>query len=133
MYVVRMCEPRLFNFFWSSAQDVAIHGADTVGCLPLHYACASNPPKLEIIRVLVEANFYSVLQNDQRGCTPYQLAWRSRNRDVEVEAYLLEPQNEVANAMKETFADVANMQLRLPFLVTANVWSFAKPDLCLDT
>jgi hypothetical protein len=61
------------------------------------------------------------------------LAWRSRNRDVEVEAYLLEPQNEVANAMKETFADVANMQLRLPFLVTANVWSFAKPDLCLDT
>jgi hypothetical protein len=43
--------------------------------------------------------------------------------------YLLEPQNEVANAMKEPFADVANMQLGLPVLVTANVWSFAKPDL----
>jgi hypothetical protein len=25
--------------------------------------------------------------------------------------------------------DVANMQLGLPVLVTANVWSFAKPDL----
>jgi hypothetical protein len=31
--------------------------------------------------------------------------------------------------MKEAFEDVANTQLGLPDLVTANVWSFAKPDL----
>jgi hypothetical protein len=76
----------------------------------------------------------TVIQKRTRGCTPYQLAWCSRNRDVEVEAYLLlEQQNEVANAMKEAFADVANTQLGLPDLVTANVWSFCKATYYLDT
>jgi hypothetical protein len=46
---------------------------------------------------------------------------------------LLEQQNKVVNAMKEAFADVANTQLGLPDLVTANVWSFCKATYYLDT
>ena len=43
--------------------------------------------------------------------------------------HVLEQKNEGVNAIHEAFVDVADNQLGLPDLVTANVWSFAKPDL----
>ena len=102
------------------------------GKLPLHYACESNPPVLEIIRLLVEAAPYTVIQKRGDERTPLQCIRPGRGqlrRNVEVEMYLLERQNEVVDTIKETFVDVAYTQLGLPDLVIANVWSFAKPDL----
>jgi hypothetical protein len=57
------------------------------------------------------------------------MACAANYRDPEVEAYLIEKQNEAVNAMKEAFADVAHAELGFPDLVIANVWMFAKPDL----
>jgi hypothetical protein len=42
---------------------------------------------------------------------------------------LIEKQNEAVIAMKEALEDIANAELGVPDLVTAIVWSFAKPDL----
>jgi hypothetical protein len=106
-----------------------VHVVEEFGMLPLHYACDSHHPRLEIIRILAEAAPHTVIQKCTSGRTPIQHAWNSPKRDVEVKTYLIERQNEAVNAMKEAFEDIANTQLGLPDLVLANVWSFAKPDV----
>jgi hypothetical protein len=68
----------------------------------------------------------NVLQRDQSGRAPYQLARNTRYRNAEVETLLLERQNEAVNAMKEAFVKT---RLGLSQLVTPNVWSFAKQHL----
>ena len=111
-----------------------IHVADRYGMLPLHHACDSKPPVLEIIRLLVEAAPHTVIQKSAKKITPLRYTRRRDRRgrprrNVEVETYLIDRQNEAVDAMKEAFADVANTQLGLPDLVISNVWSFAKPDV----
>ncbi len=46
----------------------------------------------------------NILQRDQSGRAPYQLARNIRYRNAEVETFLLERQNEAVNAMKEASA-----------------------------
>jgi hypothetical protein len=79
-----------------------IHVIDGNGRLLLHQVCQSHFLMLQIISLLVEAAPSTVIEKSTRGCMPDQLAWSSCNRDIEVEAYLLEWQNKVANTMKET-------------------------------
>jgi hypothetical protein len=99
--------------------------------LPLHVACSTARSSLDIIRLLVEADLFTVVQNSRNGSTPYQLAWRLSNerKNVEVEAYLIERQNEAIAALKSAYESVAVTQLGLPDLVVAMIWSFAKPDI----
>jgi predicted NAD/FAD-dependent oxidoreductase len=107
----------------------AIHVVDRNGRLPLHEACESARPILGSIRNLVEADSFTVLEKTLDGRSPYQLVWRLNRRNPDIERYLVEKQDEVVNAMKEAFEDVADAQLGLPDLVIARVWSFTKPDL----
>jgi ankyrin repeat protein len=109
----------------------AVHVSDTNGMLPLHVACSTARSSLDIIRLLVEADLFTVVQNSRNGSTPYQLAWRLSNerKNVEVEAYLIERQNEAIAALKSAYESVAVTQLGLPDLVVAMIWSFAKPDI----
>lgn len=57
------------------------------------------------------------------------MPWARFIGENRVDVYLLEQQDEAVNVIMEAFEDVAENQLGLPDLVTANVWSFAKPDL----
>ncbi len=106
-----------------------IHVADhTDGMLSLQAACANSHRMLDTISLLVEADLFTIVQNSQRG-TPYQMAWRWSNTNVEIETYLIEKQNEEVAALKEACESISATQLGLPDLVVAQVWSFAKPDL----
>ena len=108
-----------------------IHVADRNGMLPLHVACSNARSSLDTIRLLVEADLFTVVRNSRNGSTPYQLAWRlsDERKNVEVEAYLIEKQNEAIAALKAAYESVAVTQLGLPDLVVAWIWSFAKPDI----
>lgn len=56
-----------------------LHGvglADKNGILPLHLACSVNHPILDVIRILIDADPYAVVQQSRNGSTPYQLARR---------------------------------------------------------
>jgi hypothetical protein len=53
----------------------------------------------------------------------------NERKNVEVEAYLIERQNEAIAALKSAYESVAVTQLGLPDLVVAMIWSFAKPDI----
>lgn len=61
--------------------------------------------------------------------TAHSLARRINGRNLDVEGYLVEKQNEAVSAMKEAFETVADTQLGLPDLFTAILWSIAKPNL----
>ncbi len=66
-----------------------IHVADhTDGMLSLHAACANSHRMLDTISLLVEADLFTIVQNSQRG-TPYQMAWRWSNTNVEIERRLM--------------------------------------------
>jgi hypothetical protein len=110
-----------------------IHVLDgTAGRLPLHHARLLFLPShtFEVIHLLVKSAPYTVIQKCSDGRIPIEHAWRLRHRNVEVETYLLERQNEAVNAIKEaSLCGRCNMQLGLPDLVIASVWNFAKPDL----
>lgn len=109
-----------------------IHVQDRNGMLPLHNACSIARPVLGNIRLLVEAAPFNIVQKTRDGRTPYQLARGIRDRNAEVETYLVEKQNEVVAALKEAYDVIADTQLELPDLVTAHIWSFAKPDLWIS-
>jgi hypothetical protein len=51
------------------------------------------------------------------------------DENVDVEAYLLEKQNQAVAQLKEACDFVSGSQLGLPDLVVAEVWRFAKPHL----
>lgn len=104
----------------------AVHVCDRRGMLPLHGACSSTRLVLDKVRLLVEADLYSIVQKTQNGETPYQLACGVRDRDADVERYLVEMQNEAISDLKEAVEDAAGKQLGLPDLVVAMVWSFVK-------
>mmetsp|Transcript_21402 Transcript_21402/g.38845 ORF Transcript_21402/g.38845 Transcript_21402/m.38845 type:complete len:144 (-) Transcript_21402:279-710(-) len=45
----------------------AVHVSDTNGMLPLHVACSNARSSLDIIRLLVEADLFTVVQNSRNG------------------------------------------------------------------
>ena len=99
------------------------------GLLPLHVACFNPFSVLNLIRLLVEADLYTIVRTSRNGETPYQIARSLDDRNVEIETYLIEKQNEAVAALKEACEHVGVTQLGLPDLVVAQIWSFAKPDL----
>jgi hypothetical protein len=69
--------------------------------LSLNAACADSHRMLDTICLLVEADVFTIVQNSWRG-TPYQMALSWSNRNVEIETYLIEKQNEEVAALKRS-------------------------------
>lgn len=111
-----------------------IRVADRDESLPLHVACSprnedgrTRRPTLNIIRLLLEADLFTIVQNSQHG-TPYQMVYNWLGfRHTGIEAFLLAKQNEALTLLREACDSLA--QLGLPDLVVAEIWAFAKPDL----
>lgn len=129
------CETEALLLLLEHFRD-GIYVSDNDGCLPLHLACNRHqdvfPPVLETVGILVEADPYTtVIQKDNHGNTPYQLACQQHagQRSHEVEMLLVDWQDVVVLELKRDFERFAHEQLGLLDLVTAKVWSFAKPDL----
>lgn len=109
-----------------------VHAADEEGFLPLHMACNCIHPCTECIRLLLEANLFTVLQKTKDGRTALQLAeslYRGDPGHYDCLTFLEEKQNEAVQTTRDAFRAFVDMKLGLPDLVIAEVWSFVKPDV----
>ena len=97
-----------------TASPSTVRRPDTFGCLPLHYACASDAP-LRVLALLVENYPESRTMVDKRGRTPLHFRLGQADRPAgEDEVSLL---SGVGDVMQET--DASDMADENGMLVSA--------------
>jgi len=102
--------------------------ADKSRMLPLHIASNLSRSCIENTCLWVQYGPFAVIKRNDNGNTPFELALRRSRRGL-VTVFLSETHGEIERVLKKTFENIAGTHLRLPDLVIANVWSFARPHV----
>lgn len=92
---------------------------DNSDMLPLHRLCTAlaSDRTRENVRVLLEANPYTILQENNDRMTPLQLAFNSNHRQtLEIRQFLLEKKDQAYGLLQEAFVPTVEYY-NLPILV----------------
>lgn len=106
-----------------------IYAADNQGMLPLHLACLrhpSNTNNIEMIRILLEEDLFTILRARNDGKTPLQLTFLfggANRQPREIQQLLLEKQDEALSLLLESFMPTVE-HYNLPCVIVSQIWEF---------